>query len=131
MCDALLPKVVAATDGGRLDVPLPQFLAQLPAHTKLLAQFDQDLARVSVPPRAADKAAALAGLERLMLGSVSERVVREAKCPVMVVRTKGYPDVELLKVVADDHEHKPYKPPLRFSYVDRSSITRPDAWPIS
>lgn len=73
----------------------------------------------------------LTGIERVLIGSVSERVVREARCPVMVARAKTYSDVELLKVVDDHSEHKPYKPPLRFSYVDRSSITRPDAWPIS
>lgn len=41
----------------------------------------------------------LVGLERLLLGSVSERVVREARCPVMVVRPKEYREVELLHVV--------------------------------
>jgi hypothetical protein len=73
----------------------------------------------------------LVGMERLLLGSVSERVVREAGCPVMIVRPKEYRDVELLHVVPDAHEHKPYKPPLRFSYADRSAITRPNDWPIS
>ena len=72
----------------------------------------------------------ITGLERLMLGSVSERVVREAKCPVMVVRAKGYDDVQLMKVVADEHEHKPYTPPHRFSYAGRQGLTRPDEWPI-
>lgn len=72
----------------------------------------------------------IAGLERLLLGSVSERVVREAKCPVMVVRDKTYDTVELLKVVANEHEHKPYTPPHRFSYTSRQAITRPDEWPI-
>jgi nucleotide-binding universal stress UspA family protein len=73
----------------------------------------------------------LTGVERMLVGSVSERVVREANCPVMVVRAKTYEDVPLLRVVDDVHEHKTYKPPLRFSYADRQSITRPDAWPIS
>jgi nucleotide-binding universal stress UspA family protein len=72
----------------------------------------------------------LTGLERLMLGSVSERVVREAKCPVMVARAKTYDDVELLKIVANAGEHKKYTPPHRFSYVNRQAITRPDEWPI-
>ncbi|MEO8548482.1 MAG: universal stress protein [Kofleriaceae bacterium] len=71
------------------------------------------------------------GIERLLLGSVSERIVREARCPVMVVRPKEYRDVELLHVVDDTHEHKPYKPPLRFAYADRSAITRPNDWPLS
>lgn len=59
LCDALLPKVIAVTNGGKLDIPLEQFLEQLPAHAKLRSDFDRDLARVPVPPQAADKAAAL------------------------------------------------------------------------
>lgn len=58
LCDALLPKVVALPSGGNLDIPVTQYLAQLPAHAKLLADFDQALARIPVPPEAADKAAA-------------------------------------------------------------------------
>jgi len=73
----------------------------------------------------------ISGLERLMLGSVSERVVREAKCPVMVARAKSYDDVALLKVVANEHELRKYTPPHRFSYPGRAGITRPDEWPIS
>ena len=46
------------------------------------------------------------------------------------MRDKTYDSVELLKVVADEHEHKPYAPPHRFSYVSRQAITRPDEWPI-
>lgn len=69
-------------------------------------------------------------LERLMLGSVSERVVREAKCPVMVTREKTYEDVELVKVVANEHEPKRYTPPHRFSYDNHQAITRPNEWPI-
>jgi len=59
LCDALLPKVMALTNGGSLDVPLQQYLAQLPAHTKLLSDFDRDLAELPVPPQATAKAAAL------------------------------------------------------------------------
>ncbi|MFT3698650.1 MAG: universal stress protein [Kofleriaceae bacterium] len=70
------------------------------------------------------------GLDRMLLGSVSERVVREAKCPVMVVREKTYDDVELLHVVECERAPNAYHPPLRFSYVDRSAITRPNNWPI-
>jgi nucleotide-binding universal stress UspA family protein len=71
------------------------------------------------------------GLERLMLGSISERVVREAKCPVMVIRAKTYAEVDLLTVFKYEHERKPHAGPHRFSYASRSELTRPSDWPIS
>lgn len=71
------------------------------------------------------------GLERIVLGSVSERVAREAKCAVMVVRANTYEPVHLLNVVRYDHDRAPYTPPHRFSYADRQAITRPNDWPIS
>jgi len=71
------------------------------------------------------------GIERLLLGSVSERVVREARCPVMVVRHKSYVDVELEPVVEVAGEHRHYVRPHRYSYVDRRVETRPNNWPIS
>ena len=70
------------------------------------------------------------GVERLLLGSVSERVVREAKCPVMVVRHKGYEHVDLLKVTANPHERHTYHPPHRYAYSDRRVITRPPDFPL-
>lgn len=70
------------------------------------------------------------GVERFLLGSVSERVVREARCPVMVVRPKGYENVDLLKVVAYPHERHAFHPPHRYSYTDRRVITRPPDFPL-
>ena len=70
------------------------------------------------------------GVERLLLGSVSERVVREARCPVMVIRHKTYENVDLLKVMAFPHERHTYQPPHRYSYVDRRVITRPPDFPL-
>src|ERR1700722_4240347 len=64
LCDALLPKVIAVTHGGSLDIPVKDYLAQQPAHAKLLADFDRQLALVPVPPTAADKAAAFAAYVR-------------------------------------------------------------------
>ena len=61
LCSELLPKVIAVTHGGSLDVPVKDYLAQQPAHAKLLADFDRQLALVPVPPAAKDKAAAFAG----------------------------------------------------------------------
>jgi nucleotide-binding universal stress UspA family protein len=71
------------------------------------------------------------GVERLLLGSVSERIVREAGCPVMVVRPKSYADVDLLKVFEYEHERKPHREPHRYSYTNNQVITRPRDWPIS
>jgi nucleotide-binding universal stress UspA family protein len=71
----------------------------------------------------------LTGLERLILGSVSERVVREARCPVMVVRPVTYPHVERLNVSVYEHTRKVYNPPLRFSDNDPAANTRPSNWP--
>jgi nucleotide-binding universal stress UspA family protein len=70
------------------------------------------------------------GIERVLLGSVSERVVREARCPVMVVRAKTYADVDLVKVV--HFEHRPnYTRPHRYSYVETRLIARPPEWPLN
>jgi hypothetical protein len=64
LCEALLPKVIAVTHGGSLDVPVNDYLAQQPAHAKLLADFDEQLALVPVPPAAKAQAAALAAYIR-------------------------------------------------------------------
>jgi len=70
------------------------------------------------------------GVERFLLGSVSERVVREARCPVMVVRQRTYEHVDLMRVVENPHERHRFTPPHRFSYVNRRVITRPPDFPL-
>jgi nucleotide-binding universal stress UspA family protein len=70
------------------------------------------------------------GVERFLLGSVSERVVREAQCPVMVVRPKTYEHVDLLAVYPFEHERHAFTPPHRYSYVDKRVITRPNDFPL-
>ncbi|MGE0551108.1 MAG: universal stress protein [Kofleriaceae bacterium] len=70
------------------------------------------------------------GLERLLLGSVSERVVREAQCPVMICREKTYADVDLMRVIRYDHPRSPHREPHFYSYVDNRVIHRPRDWPI-
>ncbi|MEO8702774.1 MAG: universal stress protein [Kofleriaceae bacterium] len=70
------------------------------------------------------------GIERLLLGSVSEQVVREALCPVMVVRSKGYSDVAMPKVVVFEHARKPFHPAHRFSYADNRVVHHPVDWPL-
>lgn len=74
----------------------------------------------------------LTGIERLLVGSVSEKIVREAGCSVEIARPKKYADVELLPVVdatPEDHGH-PYIPPHRYTYEDRRVNLRPPEWPL-
>src|SRR5689334_7958656 len=59
LCDGLEQKI-NALNGGQFDIPLKDFLAQLPQHTKLRDDFDRQLAAIVVPPAAAAKAQALA-----------------------------------------------------------------------
>jgi nucleotide-binding universal stress UspA family protein len=73
----------------------------------------------------------LTGIERMLLGSTSERVVREAKCTVEVARPKRYPNVELAHVVEveQDDQHV-YVPPHRYEYEDHRVHLRPPEWPL-
>ena len=70
------------------------------------------------------------GVERLLLGSVSERVVREAHCPVIVARPKTYLDVDLQHVIEVPHQPSHYTPPHRYSYTSNRVATRPLDWPL-
>lgn len=71
------------------------------------------------------------GLKHLVMGSVAERVVREAGCPVMVVRAKTYPDITLDAIV-EVPAHKTPESKLfhRFSYSNKSVVMRPPHWTI-
>jgi nucleotide-binding universal stress UspA family protein len=71
------------------------------------------------------------GVDRLVLGSTSEKVAREAKCPVMVVRHKAYRDVEMMKIVDDVHARHTFAKPHRYSYHDNRVQMRPADWPLS
>lgn len=70
-------------------------------------------------------------VERLLLGSVSSKVLHHARCPVLVARKKSYKDVELAPVVEVSHEvsHRPR--PHRYSYSSNVAQVRPADWPIS
>jgi len=59
LCDGLEQKIIAL-NGGQFDIPLKDFFAQLPRHSKLRDDFDRQLAAIAVPPAAAAKARALA-----------------------------------------------------------------------
>ena len=78
LCDALLPKVVEATDGGSTDVPAAKWVATWPAHKALLDGFDKDLAKVIVPPAAEDSAQVMAKYVAWATG-VDERRIAAAK----------------------------------------------------
>lgn len=68
------------------------------------------------------------GVQRLLMGSTAEHVVREAGCPVLVVRAKKYPDVELIKVIeVESHVHSV---PQRYSYHEKKVVLRPYEWPM-
>lgn len=71
----------------------------------------------------------LTGVERFLLGSVAEKVVREAGCTVEVTRPKTYPYVELLEV-EDVESHQHYVKPHRYSYADSRVQKRPPEWPL-
>lgn len=71
----------------------------------------------------------LTGLERAMLGSTAERVVREAGCTVEVARPKRYAYVPRLEII-DVERHHDYVPPHRYTYEDRRVTRRPDEWPL-
>lgn len=71
------------------------------------------------------------GLERLFVGSTSEKVMRDAGCSVEIARAKQYAEVELVPVeeVEPDHDH-PYLPPHRYTYEDHRVSLRPNEWPL-
>ncbi|HTR50383.1 MAG TPA: universal stress protein [Kofleriaceae bacterium] len=71
----------------------------------------------------------LKGVERLVLGSVSEKVVREAGCTVEVARAKTYEHVDLLDV-KEVEPHLHYVPPHRYYYEENRLSLRPADWPI-
>jgi nucleotide-binding universal stress UspA family protein len=69
-------------------------------------------------------------LSRAVLGSVSEKVVREAGCTVEVARPKTYPFVPLLEVVEVEPESSHYVAPHRYTYEDNRVSLRPSEWPL-
>ncbi len=67
------------------------------------------------------------GVERVLLGSVSERVVREALCPVLVTRERTYADVNLSKIIEVPRDPTEFVPATRH-HINTGVPTRPSAW---
>jgi nucleotide-binding universal stress UspA family protein len=86
------------------------------------------------------------GVDRLLVGSVAERVVREARCPVLVARGAGYaapapdapcPDCLARRAATGGAEwacaaHRTrWAPPHRYAYTDAGiNRLRPDEWAL-
>lgn len=74
------------------------------------------------------------GVRRMMLGSISESIVRGAGCAVIVARPKSYADVALEQVV-DAHpgegDHHPRSRAHRYSYSSSVIQARPPEWPLN
>lgn len=63
------------------------------------------------------------GVERMLVGSVSGKVAREAACSVEIARATRY--AEVARPVAEPVE------PHRYTYEDRRVSLRPPEWPLS
>jgi nucleotide-binding universal stress UspA family protein len=69
----------------------------------------------------------LHGVQRVMHGSVSERITRDAGCAVVIARPKTYGYVEHEDVVeVEPHAHRRA---FRFTYDDTLGIAEPLRWP--
>jgi nucleotide-binding universal stress UspA family protein len=68
-------------------------------------------------------------LERLVLGSVSAQVARDACCTVEIARPKTYPFVDLA-VITEVEPHRHYLPPHRYTYEGQRVSLRPNEWPL-
>jgi nucleotide-binding universal stress UspA family protein len=119
----------------RLDARLPGVDIELFAHVRIgdaadeildvAAELGADLIIVGSHDRTA--------IGRFLLGSVSESVVDNARCTVLVARPKTYQNVELAPVeeVPDSEHHHLRELPHRYSYSSNIAQTRPNDWPIS
>lgn len=68
-------------------------------------------------------------LGRLLLGSVSQVVLRDARCPVLIVRPKTYPPVALESIVEVTTHGPTRELPHRYSYTS-AALVRPSEWPL-
>jgi hypothetical protein len=66
------------------------------------------------------------GLERVLLGSVAEEVLRRAPCGVFVIRPRDFLDGERVPeiqppLLPDEHALLPFRAPATYHYVPRAS----------
>ncbi|MCG8423889.1 MAG: universal stress protein [Proteobacteria bacterium] len=71
------------------------------------------------------------GIRRMVMGSVSEQVVRAARCSVLVVREREYEDVELETIVKapEGHAEERYVRPHRYAYFNQLMERERSSWP--
>jgi nucleotide-binding universal stress UspA family protein len=71
----------------------------------------------------------LTGVERMLVGSTAERVVREAGCTVEVARATHHAEPRPIGESAAPSESR--VPPHRYTYEDHRANLRPAEWPLS
>jgi nucleotide-binding universal stress UspA family protein len=71
----------------------------------------------------------LTGVEHFVIGSVAEKIVRQAGCAVIVARAKKYEYVPRLEVYEVPAGHK-YIAPHRYTYEDHRIELRPIDFPL-
>lgn len=92
----------------------------VPALIQVCVDYDADFLLVGTHGRR--------GIERLLLGSVAEALVREAPCPVLVARVKDYEG--RTKTALPDQPYAPGEGPAQGSEVpfERTVSTTSDSW---
>ena len=123
---ALLDKIAAELKGAAIADRVHFFVHVRIGHA---AEEILDLAREVGADLIIVGSQGLTGVERLVLGSVAERVVREAGCTVEVTRPKTYEHVDLLEITNAEH-HQRYTPPHRYTYSSSCVNLRPNEWPL-
>lgn len=117
-------EALAALRGVRFERALIQPHARIgravPALIQVCVDYEADLLVVGTHARR--------GMERLLLGSVAEALVREAPCPVMVARAKDYEG--RAKTPRPERAYPPGQAPLRDSEVppERTISTTYEGW---
>jgi nucleotide-binding universal stress UspA family protein len=70
-------------------------------------------------------------IERIFVGSVAQKVLHNARCPVFIARKKEYSHVDLEKVVDVEPSGVHRRHAHTYSYSSDIAQVRPNEWPIS